>query len=207
MDKDRSWLGALAGIVFLVLAIVSFAVGGEPPDIDKPAQEIVDFYVDKKDMAFLGAILEGIAATLFIFFAGYLRSVLRDVEGGRGFLSAVMFAGAIIFATGLAIDATLTFALAETAEDIDPTAVQAVAAIWHNDFVPFAVGVQIFTLALGLLLLRGGVVPKWLGWVAIVLALIAVTPIGFAAFIGTAILIGVLSVLLTMRARKGSSAA
>ena len=207
MDKDRGWLGALAGIVFLVLVIVAFAVGGEPPEVDKPAQEIVDFYTDKKDMAFLAAILEAIAATLFVFFAGYLRSVLRDVDGGRGFLSAVMFAGAIIFATGLAIDATLTITLAETAEEIDPSAVQAVAAIWENDFVPFAVGVQIFTLALGLLLLRGGVVPKWLGWVAIVLALIAVTPIGFAGVIGAGILVGVLSVLLMMRARKGSSAA
>jgi hypothetical protein len=207
MRKDI-WWAPLTGLAFIVLAAAAFVVSGEPPDIDEPVQKIVDFYVDNKDEQMVGAILEALAATLFVFFAGVLRRALRDAEGDRGILSAVAFAGAIIFATGLAFDATLTFALAETADDIDPAAVQALAALWQNDFVPFAVGLQLFLLGTGLSLVRHGALPKWIGWLAILVGLIAVTPIGFAAFFGTAILVLIMSVLMTMRARAadGTSA-
>jgi Domain of unknown function (DUF4386) len=201
MNQDNSWLAPLTGVAFFVLVIVGFAIGGEPPELDEPAREIVDFYVDNKDAAMVGALLEGVAATLFVFFGGYVRRVLRDAEGERGILSAIAFAGTIIFAVGLAIDATITMALTESAEDVDPSAVEALVALFQNDYVPFAVGLQVFLLAMGLVAVRTGAIPKWIGWIAILLAVIAVTPIGFAAFIGGGILVLVLSVILTMRAR------
>jgi hypothetical protein len=201
MNRENSWLAPLTGVLFVVVVIVAFVISGEPPEVDEPAQEIVDFYVDNQDMVIVGVILEGIAATLFVLFGGYVRRVLRDAEGERGILSAVAFAGTIIFAVGLAIDGTISIALAETAEDIDPGAVQALAALWQHDFIPFAVGIQVFLLAMGLSAVRTGAIPKWIGWIAILLALIAVTPIGFAAFLGAGVLVIVLSVVLTMRAR------
>ena len=207
MNKDNSWLAPLTGVAFVLIVIIGFAVSGEPPDIDDPAQEIVDFYVDNDTRAMVGAMLEGIAATLFVFFAGYLRRVLRAAEGERGFLSAVAFAGATIFAVGIAIDATITMALAETAEDIDPGAVQALAALFQNDYMPFAVGLQLFFLATGLVVVRTGAIPKWIGWVAILLGVIAVTPIGFVAFLAGAIVVLAISVVLTMRARAAQSPA
>jgi hypothetical protein len=202
MGNDKGWLAPLTGLAFFVLAIVAFAISGEPPDpTEDSAREIVDFYVDNETSQIVSAALAAVAGTLFVFFGGYLRRVLRDAEGPGGVLSAVSFAGVIVFALGLAIDSTLTFALAETADDIDASAVQALSALWHNDFVPFAMGVQIFLLATGISVLRNGALPKWIGWIAILLALIAVTPIGFAAFIGAGIVVAVMSVILAMRAR------
>ena len=204
MGNDRNWLTPLVGAAFVVLVIVGFMVGGEPPDsTEDSAREIVDFYADNDSKQTISAVLEGIAATLFVFFGGYLRRVLREAEGPGGMLSAVAFAGTIIFATGLAIDATITFTLAETAEDINPIAAQALMALYNNDFVPFAVGLQIFLLATGISLVRYGALPKWLGWIAILLAVIALTPLGFAAFIGSGVLVLVMSVLLALRARVG----
>lgn len=200
--RNNSWLAPLLGVLFVVLLIVSFIVGGEPPDDLKNAQEIVDFYVDDKDRVMLGVLLEGIAASLFVFFGAYLWRVLQDAHPGRSMLPTAAFGGVVIFAAGIAIDGTINFALAETAEDIDPSSVQALAALWQNDFVPGAVGLQIFFLALGLSALRTGAIPKWIGWIAILLALIAVTPIGFATFIGGGLLVILLSVVLTMRARR-----
>ena len=201
MNKDNSWLAPLTGVAFVVLVIIGFAIGGEPPEFDSPAGELVDHYVDNKNKAMVGALLEGIAATLFVFFGGYVRRVLRAAEGERGMLSAIAFAGTIIFAVGLAIDATITMALAESAEDVDPSAVQALVALFQNDYMPFAVGLQVFLLAMGLVAVRTGAIPKWIGWIAILLGVIAVTPIGFAAFIGSGILVLVLGVVLTMRER------
>ena len=204
VNDDKRWLAPLTGLAFVVLAIAGFALSGEPPDAtDEPAQAIVDFYVDNEGAQMLGAIMEGIAATLFVFFGGVLRRVLRAAEGEGGTLSAVAFAGTIIFATGLALDGTITIALTETAGDIDPTAVQALAALWQNDFLPFAVGIQTFLLATGLSIVRHRALPAWLGWTAIVVAILAVTPVGFVAFLASGVLIAVMSVMMAVRARAG----
>jgi hypothetical protein len=62
-------------------------------------------------------------------------------------------------------------------------------------------------LSLGISILRYGALPKWIGWVAILLTIVGFTPAGFAAFVGGAILILVISVILTLRARRGTPAA
>ena len=54
-------------------------------------------------------------------------------------------------------------------------------------------------------MLRSGVLPRWLGWVMVALAIIGATPIGFAAAIGTALLVLVLSIMLAVRARSAAS--
>ncbi len=203
MQQQGRGLAPLTGLAFVVLVIVGFAVGGEPPDLDEPAQELVDFYSEDKDLRFLGASLAAVGATLFVFFGGYLKTVLQDAERpAPGPLPTIMFAGVLIFATGVAIDSTITFALAETATDIDPAAVQALAALFQNDFIPLAVGLQIFLLALGFSILRHRALPKWIGWIAILFGLIAVTPIGFVAFFAAGLLTIVMSILLAMRARR-----
>ena len=197
----RDWWAPLTGVAFLVVLIVSFLVGGEPPDASEPAQEIVDHYVDNKDSVQIGAGLSTLAALLLVFFAGVLRRVLRAAEGVGGTLSAVAFAGAVIMATGAAIDASIGYALADRADDIEPAGVQALQALWENDFFPVALGSSVLLLGAGLSIVRHGALPRWLGWVAIVLGVIGMTPIGFVGFLGGALWVLVVSVLLTLKMR------
>lgn len=195
------WLAPLTGVAFIAVAIASFAIGGEPPDADEPVREIVDHYVDNKDSVTIGAALAGVAAMFLVFFGGYLRKVLRAAEGPGGVLSAVALIGATVMAVGIAIDATISLALAETAEDIQPAAVQALQALWSNDFIPIALGTELLLVSTGISVLLHGALPKWVGGVAIVLALVGLTPFGFVAFLGGAIWILIVSVLLALRAR------
>lgn len=197
---SRHWWAPLVGVAFLVVLIASFVVGGEPPDADEPVQEIVDHYSENQDAVRIGAVLEGAAGVLLIFFGAVLRRAL--VAGDRdSSLPNVAFAGTVVLAVGAAIDGTISFSLAESAEDIDPAGVQALQALWDNDFVPLAVGLSTLMVAAGLSIARTGVVPRWLGWIAIVLGILALTPAGFVAFMGGAIWIVVVGVLLAMRAR------
>jgi hypothetical protein len=140
-----------------------------------------------------------------IFFGGYLRKVLSAAEGEGGVLSAVSLVGVAIVAVGGAIDLTISIALAETVDDIEPTSVETLQALWDNDFVPIAMGIVVFLFATGISVVRHGALPRWLGWVAIVLGVIGLTPIGFAAFLGTAIWIVVVSVMLAVRARTATA--
>jgi Domain of unknown function (DUF4386) len=204
MSANR--LGALTGVGFVVFLILSFVVGGEPPAQDDSTQEIVDFYTDNEDQVWFGIALGMIAAALLVFFGGYLRKVLRAAEGEGHMLSTVVLAGATIVAVGGAFDATLSVALVETVDDIDPTALQAINAIWNNDYIPIALGAMIISLAAGISIVRHGALPKWLGWVAIAFGVISVTPIGFAGVIGTALWILVVSIMLALRADETSTA-
>jgi hypothetical protein len=206
MKRSKEWLVPLIGVLFIVVAVVAFAIGGEPPEAKEGGQKIIDHYVDNKDSIQISSLLVGIAAVLLVFFFGYLRKVLHAAEGERGMLSILVLVGAAIVATGIAIDATLAFALSEAADDIDPAAAQAIEAIWDNDFLPLMVGTTVILFATGISVVRHGALPKWLGWVAILLGVVGVTPIGFAAFLGLGIWILIVSVILSLRAR-GTSAA
>jgi hypothetical protein len=199
--KRFEWLAPLTGVAFVVVLIIGFLVSGEPPDVKNPAQEIVDHYVDNKDSVQIGVGLELIAAALLLFFAGYLRKVLRATPGEGGMLPAVALAGATVMAAGAALDGTISFVLAESAGDIEPAAVQALQAIWDNDWPPIALGAAVLLLASGLSIALYGALPRWLGWVAILLGVIGLTPIGFVSFLGGGIWILIVSVLLTIQAR------
>src|SRR5687768_9256768 len=168
--NSKDWLAALTGVGFLVLVIVGIAVGGgEPPDpSDEPIQEIINFYDDNTDSIWISSIIQVWAGTFLVFFGGYLRKVLRAAEGEGHMLSAVALAGTVILALAAAIDATINVALAEAVdnvEDLEPSAVQALSILWTNDFLPFALGVQVFLLAAGISVVRHGALPAWLGWV------------------------------------------
>ena len=204
--NGKRWLVPLTGLLFVVLAVVGSLIGGEPKEASNPAEEIVAHYVDNKSSILFGAAILGVACVALVFFASYLRTVLRRSEGEGGMLSPLTLVGAAIMAVGLAIDVTILFAIAEAADDIEPASVQTLQALWDNDFMPIAVGMVVFLLSSGIAIARYGALPRWLGWVAIVLAVVGMTPIGFVAFLAGGLWIAVVSVMLALRARRPDGA-
>ena len=207
MGRGREWLVPLTGAGFILVGIVSFIVGGEPKSADDPVREIVAFYVDNKDSVQAGAFIGLVATVLLVFFGAYLRGFLRAAAGEGETLSLVAFVGLAIVAVGFAIDSTILIALSEAADDISPSAVQALQALWDNDFVPIVLGTELFLWGTGISVIRSGALPRWLGWVMVLLGVIGFTPIGFVSAIGSAILVLVLSVMLAVRARRAEVAA
>lgn len=196
----RDWLAPLTGVAFVAVVIIGFSIAGEPPDAKSSPEEIVSYYVDNTDSIRIGALLGALAGLLFIFFANHLRRVLN--AAGDAPLSATVLVGASVMAVGVAIDSTILLAIAETADDIEATSVQTLQALWDNDFLPLALGLLVFLISAGISILRTGVLPRWLGWVALALVVLGFTPIGFAAFLGCGIWIVVVSVILALRARR-----
>jgi hypothetical protein len=205
--SSREWLVPLTGVAAVLVVIVGFIVGGEPKDADHPAGEIAEWYIDNKDSVQIGAIIGAAGAVLLVFFGAYMRKVLRAAEGDNPLLPILPLIGLTIVAVGGAIDNTILFATAEAADDIPPESVQTLQALWDNDFIPFMVGMLVFLWSVGISVIRTGALPKWLGWVAIALGVVGVTPIGFVAFGGTALWILVVSILLSMRARSAPAVA
>jgi hypothetical protein len=125
-------------------------------------------------------------------------------SGERDSLALVAFIGLTIVAIGFAIDATISFALADRAGDVDPAAVQALQMLWDNDFLPIILGVLAFLWATGIAILRGAPLPKWLGWLMIVMGIVGFTPIGFVSAIGAALIVLALSITFAIREKSAA---
>jgi hypothetical protein len=151
MQRNGLRLVPLAGVLFVVLTIVSFVIAGEPPDADDSVREVIEYYDDHEAATTVGAVLEALAAVALLFFAASLRRAIRRHEDGGGVLSAVAIAGGTVAAAGIGVDAAIRFALADVATDIEPAAAQTLNALWSDFFFPQAMGIGALVLATDLL--------------------------------------------------------
>jgi hypothetical protein len=204
--SSREWLVPLLGVAFLVLLIASFIIQGEPKDASHPADEVKDWYLDNKDSAEIAAFVGAVAAAALVFYGAYLRRLFDAATGGTSMLPILILIGLTIVAVGGAIDSMLLFATAERADDIPADSVQTIQAIWDNDWLPLFLGILVFNWSVGLSVLRTDVLPKWMGWAAIVFGVGSLAgPIGFVGVIGAALWILVSSIMLAVRARRPAS--
>jgi hypothetical protein len=112
-----------------------------------------------------------------------------------------------MFAVGLTIFAGIAFSAAEAVEDVDVSTIETFHVLEMNMFFPLAVGVAAFLLGAGIGTLGTGALPAWLSWAAIVLGVLAMTPVGFFAFLLLGIWTLIVSVMLFMRARSAPEGA
>jgi hypothetical protein len=203
---NRNWIAPLCGVLFVAVAVTCFALTGEGQDpSEKTAQEIASYYSDHDSKNELAAFLLGGAGILLLFFAGWIRQILRAAEGEGGMLSSVSFGALVVVTAGLGVGATIHLALVDYVDDVDPNVVATINAIDYDFFIPFALGMAAFLLSLGIGVVRNGALPKWLGWVAIVLGVASFTPAGFFGFLGGLALIAIIGIIGVARARGGAA--
>ncbi len=193
-------VGPLMGIVFVVLAIVAVIVGGETPDVDDAPQDIVSFYLDNDSSQQWSAAFAALACVPFLFFLASLRRALRVVSGDEGGLSTAVLLGGLMTVVGFSLFAGIGFTLGDAADDLPASAILTLNALNSDLFFPVAIGTATFNLGLGLAILRHGGFPRPLGWVAIVVGIAGLTPLGFFAFLATGIVIVWTSVVLLQAA-------
>jgi hypothetical protein len=193
-------IGPLTGILFVALFVAAVIVGGETPDVDDSARKIVSFYVDNdSEQQFAGALL-ALGCVAFLFFLGSLRRALRLAAGDEGGLSTVVLVGGVMIVVGASIFAGLSFTLGDAADDLPASGVVTLNALNSDLFFPVAVGTAVFNIGLALAVLRHGGLPRLLGWLALVIGIAGLTPLGFFAFLATGIVVIWTSVNLAMRA-------
>jgi hypothetical protein len=207
MQTNKWWL-PLLGLAFAAVLAVSFAFAGEPPDASHhSAASIVRFYTDNEKNLQISFFVGAFAAVLLVYFFSYIRSRLELAPGETGFLTRVLSAGVIMFVAGAAIDTTLEVAMVEAAGKVPPSTILTLQAFWDNDFVPMAVGIVLIASSVALSTLLHGGLPKWLGWLMAIIAVVAMTPWGFFALPGMGLWIVLASIVLTIDERKVATTA
>jgi hypothetical protein len=200
----------LSGVAAVVLIVASFGFAGSVPKQDAPTSEVVSFYVDHDTGQIASASILSLGALLFLVFLAALSGTFRG-HGRSGVPWVLCLGGGIVLVVGLTIFAGLAIALGDIAGDIDPSALQALHVLDQEMFFTVTIGASGFLLGAGSAVLQGAPLPRWLGSVAIVFAVVAAIPshilggvldhIGFGGFLGLAAWSAVVSILLAVRAR------
>jgi hypothetical protein len=194
MDRFARF-AAVTGIIFAGLLAASILVGGYTPPTDATGAGVVMFYKANKDRQNSSAFFGVLAVIFFVFFGAVLWNRLRR-RLAESPLPAAGLVGVAMIAVGGALFSSLTFALTDVPDKIDPSTAQALNVLNNDLFFPFAIGVTVFLIANGLAIARGGVLPRWLGWIGIVIGLTAATPLGVIGFFGSGAWVLVASVMM-----------
>ena len=209
----RSWIrwAPLTGLVSAALGVAGGAIEivTNPPGSDAGGKEVIAFYSAQGGIQQLGSALLALAFVFFLFFAGSLRSYLRQTPELEG-LSTIALAGAVLETAGQTTGAGYVWTLAQGAGHLDSSAALALNALSNNAVATNTAGMIVFGIAAGLAILRGAGIPRWLGWVAIVMAVGVVTPAEGFSFLALVVWMVILSILIWMRggqARKEQAGA
>jgi hypothetical protein len=193
----------LAGIPFVVLALIALVTAGGEDFIADPSV-LADYYADDSGRIIAGELIGGFAIFFFFWFVGAVRNRLRVSETPEGGLPALAFGGGIAGGTLVLVANAATMAGAFRADEdgqIDPAAAAAL-----NDFSSIIVGIAapvalaVFVAATGVVSIATGVLPRWLGWVSLVIALGFLVPlISYLFWVPFAVWVLVVSVILYLR--------
>ena len=209
MDVRR--LLPLSGIVFVALVVVPvILIGGDTPESDAAGVEVAVFYGDETVQQGIAAFLLAAAAPFLVFFASSLaaRLGLDDGHAHRPVWERVVTAGGAITAAATVVAALIHFALSDGADqEVSPVALQALNVLDNNVWLPFNSGLGVMLLGAAGLLLTETVLPRWLGWLALVLGVALFIPYAdFFALVLALIWIIIVSVMLYLAAQRTAPA-
>ena len=196
-------LAPLAGVLFAVIFAVGFLTSEETPDTKATGEEVISHYDDSGPIlvSLLGLV---ICAIVFMFFAGALRSRLQ--ASGPDWLASVAFGGAVVYTVSLGLFAMSQIALFDAAELGQPEVAQALNIIDNDNFFPAVIGLAVVLLATRWHALISRSLPSWLGWVSVVLGVLAMAgPAGFIAFLLFPVWVLVVAVTLYRQDRAAAS--
>jgi hypothetical protein len=161
------WAYVLAWIVGLVIGFATASPG--PTDI---ISTIGTYFSTHREAAMIQAyFLDGLAGAALIVFAAALRSALRRFEGESAVLSSILFGAGVAAGTVSLLQGLFTQVLADHVAALGNAA--AIRTLFDlngegDTYKLLALGV--FLAAVALLVFRTRALPRWLGWVAAVLA-------------------------------------
>jgi hypothetical protein len=203
----KQYWAALSGIVFVVLMLTGALFVTDVPEADASAQEIAAYLTDSGNHTrnIIGAYMCVLGGLAFLGFVAGLRAVLRRAEGDSGTISSLVFGAGVVFTAVWSASAVALAAIPYAVEFSD-------APVSDPDFVrvlPQLAGLLLLLgggfagilllLATSTLIFRTGVLPRWLAWFGILVAIALVVDVTYMNIVPLLAWVVGASVVLLMR--------
>lgn len=206
MNGGKSSPTPISGVIFIVGFMAAMFIAGDPPDVDAPRQELVDFYSDKSGQLFASAVIQAWAAVLLVVFAVSVRLRLDAIPGGLGWPGALTMAGGVVAAAGTLVDSIVRGALGQAGDDGQAQVVQTLQYVSEFTFFPFAGGIALLMFGLGSGILRTAYLPRPLGYVAVAGGALSLSPLFFIGLPIAALTVLATSIVLAKRPEAPATA-
>ena len=193
MTESRwlAWTGPLYAVLF---AIGLFALDGSTPNETASSKEIIAYFSSHKGRTMTQVFATPLLVVLLLLFFAYLRSLARG-SGGVG--PTVMFGGAVLWASGMLVTTIIELTLVTSADHGQEQVAQVASVMGNDSWMPFIAGIAVTLIGAGMTVMRSGILPAWLGWVALVAGVVSLAgPGGFLGFFVSPLWVLIAGVLL-----------
>jgi hypothetical protein len=209
-SRDLGRFAPLVGILAVVLWVVGIVIidSTDDPDEDAPASAYLDYYNDESGQILIGGFIFMLGALAFLWFVAHLRARLGTTTSG----SAAAFAGGIGAGVCLLLlpapDMTAALRGEEDSTELSGEAAQTFNNMADIFFLGAELSAALLLAAVGFLAVVTRVLPRWLGWLSLLFALLLlIPPIGWAALLfAVPVWVLVVSVLLFLAPRRAVDA-
>jgi hypothetical protein len=179
-ERASNLVGGICGLAAVALLVAGFPFTGATPEPGASVDDVADLSRSGAQ-TWTGIYMEFFGLALLIIFVGRLWALLREAEGAVGWIATTALGAAVAALTVLVIgDATMMgAAFSAGRHDLDPAVVGGMYTVqWYSDLA-YGVVNAVFFAASALLVLRRGALPRWLGWLAVVVAIALVVTVPF----------------------------
>ena len=175
--SDRNWerWGALGGILFVVLVVITAVLPGSPPRTGASATKIASFIGDNGNKIRWAATTGGLAVIALFWWLGSVWRLMRRGEDGSPRLTVTAFAGAI-FAAVMATIGAVSLAVIPVigTHTFERTQIRYFYILSSNIAAATMFGAAVFVGAFSLLIIRRHLLPPILGWLGVVVAVLGI---------------------------------
>lgn len=164
--------GGFAGLAFVVLVLLGKFLPGNPPGVDESANSIRSFLIDGRTSILAGALMWSAAAGLIIWFASAFAEAMRERDD-RSDIHMALLAGSVLVGGAIFVNAAITAATAYGVGGRD-AAMTYTMYQWSAvvaTMIGFAATLPLAAAGVGVL--RTHLMPDWLGYLALLAALVS----------------------------------
>ena len=164
--------GGFAGLAFVVLAMLGRFLPGTAPTVDDSDSTISSWLSDHRSMILLSSLLWAAAAGLVIWFAAAFAEAIRE-RAERSDVHLALLAGSVLVGGAIFVNAGLTAAAAFGISGRDAgitMALYELSAVMTT-MIGFAAALPLAAAGIGVM--RTHVMPNWLGYLALLAAVVS----------------------------------
>ena len=209
-DTQRDRGLALAGIVFVVLILIAGFLPGSPPKPEDSAAKIAKFVVDKGDELRWSGLVGTLGAIVLLAWLGAVWRLMRRAEGGvpRLAVGAALgagFAAALFTVAGVIMSTVATVGV----PSVGVQRTRFFYLLFNALGAAGGIALALFVGAFSTVIIETGVLPRVMGWLGALVALVLLVAggavestrevffiLGFVGFAGTALWVLIISVLM-----------